>query len=265
MQGVRNSSWEYAAFGCIFPAELPHPATRYRPMKLTYFGHSCFAITLPDLCGGARLLFDPFFTGNPKAAEANADATTPEADFMLISHGHFDHINDAVAILKRTRAVAVAGYEVGDWLASKGIPETQLHRLNIGGSVRFPFGSIQMVHAVHSSTLPDGTPGGSAGGFVVRTAAGDFYYSGDTALTLDMQLIPKRGALRFAILSIGDTFTMGPEDALEAARLLKCDEIVGVHFDTWPPIAINQEASLSLFSNAGKRLHLPFPGEELEF
>jgi L-ascorbate metabolism protein UlaG (beta-lactamase superfamily) len=232
-------------------------------MKLSFFGHSCFSVTLPPLCGGARLLFDPFFTSNPKAKEAGLDHSVPEADFVLISHGHFDHVEDAVTVLRRTKAVAVAVYEVCDWLSKHGIPETQLHRMNIGGTARFAFGSAQLVHAVHSSTMPDGTPGGNPAGFVVRTQAGAFYYSGDTALTLDMQLIPKRGPVDFAVLSIGDTFTMGYEDALEAAEMVGCKEVVGVHFDTWPPIAIDQEAALAAFSNAGKRLHLPFAGAEL--
>ena len=232
-------------------------------MKLRYFGHSCFSVTLPPLSGGVRLLFDPFLTNNPAALEAGIDQSTPEAEYVLISHGHFDHVADAVPILHRTRATAIAGYEVCEWLFKQGVPETQLHRMNIGGTARFAFGSVQMVQAVHSSSLPDGSPGGCPGGFVIRTPAGAFYYSGDTALTMDMQLIPKRGPIDFAVLSLGDTFTMDPEDALEAARFIGCNEIVGVHFNTWPAIAIDQEAALTLFSNAGKRLHLPAPGAEI--
>jgi L-ascorbate metabolism protein UlaG (beta-lactamase superfamily) len=232
-------------------------------MKLLYFGHSCFSVTLPPLCGGVRLLFDPFLINNPKAREAALDQSEPGADYVLISHGHFDHVDDAVPVLKRTKAVAVASYEVCQWLLKHGVPEEQLHRMNIGGTARFAFGSVQMVSAVHSSSMPDGAPGGHPCGFVVRTPGGSFYYSGDTALTLDMQLIPRKGPLDFAVLSLGDTFTMDPDDALEAARFVGCDEIVGVHFDTWPPIAIDQEAALTLFSNAGKRLHLPVPGAEL--
>lgn len=232
-------------------------------MRFFYYGHSCFSVTLPALCGGTRLLFDPFLTSNPRAREAGLDQAVPEADYVLISHGHFDHVEDAVRILRGTKAVAIAAYEVCEWLLRHGVAENQLHRMNIGGIARFAFGSVHMVHAVHSSTMPDGAPGGNPGGFVVRTQAGAFYYSGDTALTLDMQLIPRRGPLDFAVLSLGGTFTMDPEDALEAARLLGCDEIVGVHFDTWPPITVDQEGALSLFSNAGKRLHLPAPGAEM--
>lgn len=232
-------------------------------MKLLYFGHSCFLVTLPPLCGGIRLLFDPFLTKNPAARAAGVDRHEPPADYVLISHGHSDHVDDAVAVLGRTKATAIACHEVCQWLSRHGVPEAQLHRMNLGGTARFAFGSIQMVQAVHSSSMPDGAPGGTACGFVVRTSGGAFYYSGDTALTLDMALIPKKGSLDFAVLSLGDTFTMAPEDALEAARLIACDQIVGVHFNTWPPIAIDQEAALTVFSNAGKRLHLPAPGAEL--
>lgn len=232
-------------------------------MKLLYFGHSCFLVTLPPLCGGVRLLFDPFLTNNPAAREAGVDRCEPDTDYVLISHGHYDHVDDAVRVLVRTKATAIASYEVCHWLQKHGVPEAQLHQMNIGGTARFAFGSVQMVRAVHSSSMPDGSAGGSACGFVIRTPGGAFYYSGDTALTLDMQLIPRRGPLDFAVLSLGDTFTMDAEDALEAARLVGCNEIVGVHCNTWPPIAIDQEAALTFFSNAGRRLHLPAPGAEL--
>lgn len=187
------------------------------------------------------------------------------ADYVLISHGHFDHVEDSVAILKRTGAVVLAAYEICEWLQRQGVPAVQVHALNIGGTARLPFGTVQMVSAVHSSTLPDGSTGGNPGGFVVRTEVGAFYYSGDTALSLDMQLIPRRGPLRFAVLCVGDTFTAGPEDALELARFVECDEVVGVHFDTWPPIAIDHHAAADLFSNDGKTLHLLKAGSEINF
>lgn len=234
-------------------------------MKLTHLGHACFSVVLPQKCGGARLLFDPFLTSNPLAQSAGFSPGKVEADYVLISHGHFDHIEDAAAVAIRTGAKVIAVYEICDWLKARGVAEGQLLPMNIGGTLRLNFGSVQMVAAVHSSTLPDGASGGNPGGFVVRTESGTFYYSGDTALTLDMQLIPRKGALRFAILSVGDTFTMGPEDALEAARLVECDEVVGVHYDTWPPIAIDSKQAKSLFKKSGKTLHLLKAGEEVTF
>jgi len=234
-------------------------------MKLTHFGHACFSVTLPPKCGSQRLLFDPFLTSNPLAQNAGITAKSMTADYVLISHGHFDHIEDAVVVLKRTKAKVVAPYEICDWLKAQGVGEEQTLPMNHGGTLKLDFGSVQMVNAVHSSTLPDGSSGGNPAGFVVRTAAGNFYYSGDTALTLDMQLIPRRGSLRFAVLSIGDTFTMGPEDALEAAKFVECNEIVGVHYDTWSPIAIDAARTKAMFKEAGKNLHLPVPGEECSF
>lgn len=236
-------------------------------MKLEYHGHACFSVE----CTGTkphpvRLLFDPFFTSNPaipKPLKSRAAIRKIRCEYLLVSHAHFDHIEDAATIAKKTGARVVTGFEIGQWLQSEGVPEEQIEPLNLGGTAHFDFGSIQMVPALHSSSFADGTYGGAPGGFVVRTPKSAFYYSGDTALTLDMQLIPRKGALRFAILCIGDRFTMGPEDALEAAKLLKCDEIVGVHFDTWPALRIDHAAAKKLFAKSDKKLHLPKPGDTL--
>jgi L-ascorbate metabolism protein UlaG (beta-lactamase superfamily) len=238
-------------------------------MKLLYHGHACFSVDCtPSKSHPARLLFDPFFTSNPsvpKARKTPAALRKIPCDYLLVSHGHFDHIEDAASIASRSGARVLAGFEVGQWLQNQGVAQSQIQPFNLGGTARFPFGSVQMVSAVHSSSLPDGSYGGVAAGFVVRTPKASFYYSGDTALTLDMQWIPRKGPLRFAVLCLGDAFTMGPEDALEAARLIECDDIVGVHFDTWPPLKINHAAAKRLFAKAGKTLHLPKPGDLLSF
>jgi L-ascorbate metabolism protein UlaG (beta-lactamase superfamily) len=226
-------------------------------MKVTYYGHSCFAVVV----GGKTLLFDPFITGNPLAKAV--DAKTVPADFILISHGHGDHIGDAVEIARRINALVIANFEVANWLTKQGVP--RVHPLNHGGSFSFDFGRAKFVNAIHSSALPDGSNGGNPGGFVVETAEGNFYYSGDTALTMDMKLIGEATKLKFAILCVGDNFTMGPDDAVKAANFIRCDEILGVHFDTFPPIQIDHAAAKEKFKSAGKTLHLLKPGESRDF
>ena len=172
------------------------------------------------------------------------------ADFILVSHGHGDHVGDAVEIARRTGAPVIANYEVATWLNKKGAPK--IHPMNHGGGFQFDFGRVKFVNAIHSSTLPDGSNGGNPGGFVVESAEGNFYFSGDTALTMDMKLIGESTKLKFAALCVGDNFTMGPDDAVKAANFIRCDEILGVHFDTFPPIKIDHAAAKEKFKAAGK-------------
>ena len=226
-------------------------------MKVTYYGHSCFSVAV----GGKTLLFDPFITPNPLAKAVNAKKIA--ADFILVSHGHEDHLADAAAIAKRTGALVVANYEVALWLNKKGAPK--IHPMNHGGGFHFDFGRVKFVSAIHSSTMPDGSPGGNPGGFVVESAEGNFYYSGDTALTLDMKLIGESTKLKFAALCVGDNFTMGPDDAVKAADFIHCEQILGVHFDTFPPIKIDHAEARQKFRVAGKTLHLLQPGETHDF
>ena len=226
-------------------------------MKLTYLGHAAFAVEV----AGHTLLFDPFISGNDLAKAVDVDAIA--ADFILLSHGHFDHVSDAVRIAKRTGATVIANFEVATWIGKQGVEKT--FAMNQGGSAAFPFGRVKVVNAIHSSSLPDGSYGGNPVGFVVSAAdGGAFYYSGDTALTLDMRLIAEEFAVRFAVLPVGDTFTMGAADAVRAAALVGTDDVVGVHYDTWPPIALDRTAATAAFAQAGKRLHLPAVGESVE-
>lgn len=226
-------------------------------MELTYYGHSCFAVKV----GGQSLLFDPFVTPNPLASAI--DVSTIPADYILISHGHEDHMADAVNIAKRTGALLISNFEIVTWFAGKGI--THSHPLNHGGSHTLEFGRVKYVNAIHSSTLPDGSSGGCPGGFVIETGEGNFYYSGDTALTMDMKLIGESVPLKFAALCVGDTFTMGIEDAIKAADFVNCTEVVGVHFDTFPPITIDRTAAIQQFKASGRTLHLLNPGESVQF
>ena len=226
-------------------------------MRVTYYGHACVLVET----GGGKLLFDPFLSGNELAR--HIDLNTVPADYLLLSHGHADHVADAVAIAQRTGATVVSNFEITQWLAAQGV--TKLHPMNHGGTARFGFGRVKFVNAIHSSSLPDGAYGGNPGGFVVEAAEGAFYFSGDTALTLDMKLIGEATRLKFAALCLGDNFTMGIEDAIKAADFVRCNEVLGIHYDTFPPIKIDHAEALEKFRAAGKRLHLLGIGESHDF
>jgi L-ascorbate metabolism protein UlaG (beta-lactamase superfamily) len=226
-------------------------------MKLTYYGHSCFSVEIK----GQRLLFDPFITFN-ELANNIIDVDTIKADYILLSHGHEDHIADCVRIASQTGAKVIASWEVHGWLNKQGITNT--HPLNTGGKWDFDAFTVKCTAAQHSSGLPDGSYGGNPMGFVITSEAGNFYYSGDTALTVDMQLIPKWAKLNFAVLPIGDNFTMGASDATTCAGMIDCKTVVGVHYDTFGYIKIDHEKAVKTFSAAGVELKLVNIGESVE-
>lgn len=217
-------------------------------MKVTYYGHASFSVALKD----KTLFFDPFITPNELASAI--DVSQIKADYILISHGHGDHVADVEAIAKQNDATLISNFEIISWFGEKGLGKG--HPLNHGGQAHFDFGTVKYVNAVHSSTLPDGSSGGNPGGFVVRTTEGNFYFAGDTALTYDMKLIGEYEKIDFAILPIGDNFTMGVDDALIAADFINCDKIIGMHYDTFPYIVIDKEDAKRKFKNAGKELIL---------
>lgn len=225
-------------------------------MKVTYFGQSSFVIET----GGKSLVFDPFISPNEKAA--HVDVNGIKADYILLSHGHGDHIADAEKIAKNNGAKIISNFEIVTWYGKKEIGG---HPLNHGGKWNFDFGTVKYVNAVHSSGLPDGSDGGNPGGFVVWNDEGCFYFAGDTALTMDMKLIPMTcPKLDFAILPIGDNFTMGYEDAAIAARFIECDKIIGCHYDTFGYIEIDHNAAKKAFEAKGKELILLNIGQSID-
>ena len=225
-------------------------------MKLTFYGHATFSITV----NGKTILFDPFFTGNPSIKDASPDKI--KADYIFLTHGHGDHTADVVSIAKRTGATCVAPAELAGWLGKQGIEK--VHAVNHGGPVPFDFGKVRTVSAVHSSSTYDGTYAGNPVGYVFTTSSGNFYIAGDTGLTMDMQLIPLWTKLDFSVMPIGGNFTMDVADAIHAADFVKCDTVVGIHYNTWPVITIDTEKSKADFKTAGKKLLLPAPGETIE-
>ena len=224
-------------------------------MNITYYGHSCFGTEI----NGKHLLFDPFISPNELAK--NIDASVVKADYILISHGHHDHIADAVSIAKRTNAMVVCNVEIFVWLQKQGIEN--VHPMNIGGKKLFDFGSVKCVNAVHSSSLPDGTYGGNPMGFVIESSDKNFYYAGDTALTQDMKLIGDYRQIDFAFLPIGDNFTMGVDNAIIATEFINCIDIIGMHYDTFGLIKIDKTEAIHKFSRQGKKLTLLEIGETI--
>jgi L-ascorbate metabolism protein UlaG (beta-lactamase superfamily) len=225
-------------------------------MKFTYYGHSCFRVET----GGSSILFDPFIRPNPLAAGVKIDEI--QADHIFVTHGHEDHIHDCVYLAERTGALVVSNFEICGWLREQGL--NNLHAMNTGGQWSFPFGIAKAVTAQHSSGLPDGSYGGNPMGFVFKTGDQNFYYAGDTALTLDMQLIPSFVPPDLAFLPIGDNFTMGYEDAARAATMIQCRRIIGLHFDTFAPIRIDREQARTHFKSRGLELVLPEIGTTIE-
>ena len=225
-------------------------------MIITFYGQNCIGIKIGD----TNVLVDPFITGN-KLSKDKIDIKTLKADFILLTHAHQDHILDAEAIAKNTGAVIVSNFEIATHYENKGF---EVHPMNHGGSWDFEFGKLKYVNAVHTSSFPDGSYGGQPGGFVIEGEHKNIYIAGDTALTMDMKLIPLSTKLDLAILPIGDNFTMGVDDAILASDFIECDKIIGCHYDTFGYIEIDHEEAKRKFYEKGKDLMLLEIGQSIE-
>lgn len=201
-------------------------------IEITWLGHGAFAIAT----GKHQLLIDPFLDDSPTAPIKAKDVA---ADFILVSHGHYDHIADVPAIANRTGAQVLANFEIATWLQSKHQVKNTVG-MNLGGAAKTAFGTAKLTLAHHSSQLPDGSYGGNPGGWLLTIDGKKLYFACDTALFLEMQLIGAVG-LDLAVVPIGDLFTMGPEDSIEAIKLLKPKKVAPAHYNTWPPIAQDAE------------------------
>ena len=198
--------------------------------KFTWYGHATLGLDT----AGHKLLIDPFFSGNP-AASASADEV--EASYILVSHGHGDHVGDTVAIAARTGALVISNFEIANWFSKQGVEK--VHGQHLGGGFKHPFGYLKLTLALHGSALPDGSYGGNPAGFLLTTNDGKkIYMAQDTGLFGDMSLIGDEG-IDLAILPIGDNFTMGPDDALRAVKLLRPKVVIPIHYNTWELIAQN--------------------------
>jgi L-ascorbate metabolism protein UlaG (beta-lactamase superfamily) len=204
------------------------------PTAITWLGHNCWSIA----AGGRTILLDPFLDDSPTAPVKADDVA---ADCILISHGHLDHVSDAVKIATRTGATVLATFEIAEWLKKQGVAEEKVVPMNLGGGVDQPFGRVKMTLAHHSSVLPDGTYGGNPAGFLLELAGTRIYFACDTALFFDMKMIGS-GGLDLAVVPIGDQFTMGPADAVEATKVLNPKRVAPCHYNTWPPIAQDAQA-----------------------
>jgi L-ascorbate metabolism protein UlaG (beta-lactamase superfamily) len=209
-------------------------STKTKPTELTWLGHGTWSIDAAGVDGGRhKLILDPFLDDSPTSPIRSPDV---EADYILVSHGHFDHAADVAKVAQRTGATVLATFEVCEWFKQQGVKAEKVQPLNIGGGVNLPLGRVKMTIAHHSSTMPDGTPGGNPGGFLLTLADATIYFACDTGLFSDMRLIGSAG-IDLAVLPIGDTFTMGPEDAVEATRLIQPRRVAPAHYNTWVPIA----------------------------
>jgi len=216
-------------------------------MKATYYGQSCVEFDFE----GTKVLVDPFVTYNPLAKEIDVNAIRP--DYIFLSHGHQDHVADMATIQKNSQATVLAIVETADWVRRQGVPDDKVIEFNLGGTVQLPFGSVKMVYAAHTNSSPDGQ----------YVQGKRIYFAGDTALTMEMKLLADMN-LDWAFLPIGGHYTMDVDDAIKAAEFVNCARVVGIHYDSFPPITIDKQQALDKFQNEDISLSLPKIGETFD-
>ncbi|WOO43110.1 metal-dependent hydrolase [Rubellicoccus peritrichatus] len=227
-------------------------------MKLTFLGHAACMIETAE----HRLLIDPFLKDNPLC---DIDPADVKCDYILLTHGHADHVGDTESIAKANDATVIANYELSSFLEAKGL---KTHPLHIGGGAEFPFGRAQLTIAFHGSSYPDenGLPiyMGMPGGLLIESDGKKLYHAGDTALTLEMELLGRRHDIDLALLPIGDNFTMGVHDALDAIDMIKPKAVVPIHFNTFPYIEVDPTAFIEGAAVKGVAGHLLKCGDQID-
>ena len=226
-------------------------------MRAIYYGHASVQLDLD----GASVLFDPFITPNIQAKNIDVPGLHPH--YIFLSHAHEDHVADAASIQQQSGAKVVAVVETASWINSQGVPQDHIIDMNFGGTIVTSFGTAKMVYALHTNSTPDGKYGGVPVGYVLKSGGKTIYFAGDTALTMEMKLLADL-KLDWAFLPIGGHYTMDVNDAIIAARFINCTQVVGIHYDTFPPIAIDKEEAKAKFAAAGLTLHLPEIGGTVE-
>ena len=226
-------------------------------MKVTYYGQSCVELEID----GTKVLLDPFISYNPLAKNINVADIMP--DYIFLSHAHQDHVADLEEIQKQSGATVAAIVETAAWVRKLGIPEDKVIEYNLGGTLDLPFGKVKMVYAAHSNSTVDGDYAGFPVGYVFFLKGKTIYFAGDTALTMEMKLL-NRYHIDWAFLPIGGHYTMDMDDAILAAEFVNCKNVIGIHYDSFPPIKINHEEASKKFAEADVYLALPKIGESIE-
>lgn len=225
-------------------------------MEVTYYGQSCVVFDF----NGSKVLLDPFITYNPLAKDIDVNIIKP--DYIFLTHCHQDHVADMKNIQSNSGATVAAVVETAAWVRKQGVPDDKVIEYNFGGTLSLPFGKVKMVYALHTNSTPDGDYAGVAVGYVFFVGDKKIYFAGDTALTLEMKLLEDL-QLDWAFLPIGGHYTMDVDDAINAAQFVNCKNIIGIHYDTFPPISINTEEAKQKFEASGLHLLLPKIGESV--